>query len=1843
METSTMGMLLSKLKDPHPTVQRYAVRSIFEELKIQIGKKSAHEYSQTLLECMLQASRSVPALDEALSQLCVLVLDDHDGALSRLILTHLQATLESAPAQAVPSVVRSIGFICRRFLSTHSHTVINFQTYELHPFVKAFRSRRESHPEIVQQVLALLTHNGSIKNFDILGFLQPFFNYVLLQPLVHISNLVAARDLYFGLASLISLNFLVGSSLTKVLLHYVYHLTSHSTEEADWKFVASRELVDAFENLMMQATGEAEVEECKPIAADIQALLMDTCYELTKQGLSFRPFLELLGRIVKVQKSLELTLLWRIKILNLAHLLSLTMITEEQILLIGLARKVLRKKNREGVDVLIDSSHAFPFALLWVYPVVNVTATSCTNLKEAAGGFLKDVEDLLALHWSQETDASNSQSLSVCMVSPYGTMADNMHTVLFMLWFDIGFWRTWKSIEAIADWFRYRKNDIEAWIIRLTRYVKENSQNCLKTSDPSTIRPSENSDLISWVCMLISVLLIHPHCNSAATKAIAELGKNDPVLGFSLVPVVLFYLRAWKRHWKGADSKHLFRLLQLLPTLGLHPLSSSIIAGMLQSLLRSDGVLPGTAVRLLCRSWETADKVYPHLQVQLNLSHFVEPTTNFETVLGRAASLRDVCRLDADRGVELILSVQACIQSESFIVKALGLESLAWLCQHDVIDFYTAWEVLAAWFSDLPSNTMLAKSLCFFLQYGALDAAAYPDLSCTILQLLWKAAMPSESQQSDQDCWMVQEKALRALTSFEVDDLIRCSGEFTGSHVQILLSQRRIEVLKACEGLVVKLLFHEFKSRPRGQENVKHTDNKVRKIINAIPQVLSASVQRETSLLHSPAVFILLRCHRLQFSESSRRSNTKSTSKGWENEFEHQFTEMADSTDLHGNLICALLHLDMWYSFLIEQLKEENTSAAFINVAPQVVKVLCKVSSEAIPRVAENAILALAVLYQITTSKTSLAATFDSSHDSIVSYLKSCLAQNCHEYLQWTSAAALGYVARYCSNSDWILKVEVSTTLLECLSRSDRDIVRGACSMGLGLLFHNIFTQDMVDSEVHKEPMVQQKDLSIHSCMFQHLVKLLLTWCPEMKELLENISRHNAMSINSSSEILLPLPSIKPLNKSEEGIWTVAGLAMALGSSVIAFEKIGSLESMSHVTKFLIEGIRRSHTNPGSKDCFYALALGAYVTLPSCIGACLHLELLTKELDSLIPDAIDFLNAEKNSNRHPTELKMAACVGSGNLLATLLNHGIHKVPRDSIFSLIESLKAIAIDGDAELASLGGCIGLANALGAGVALLVPERGYRIDELKSMPQMNGGMESSNICTPLLYESSCKTYVQNLLQDLLNYAVQGSAHIRTNAWWALALVRRIFMEGGNPEGRATGSRDVKSSKISLTGLAKDSSLFLLCSWLLNVKENPVESLFPCHTVASVLRCLKQVPQLPNLDWGTLLRQILHALGSSKKCGITEGQNIAMQDAMCRECVLFSLAHAHNLSVLQAFLDELCDFPRLISIRTSMTSVLMLHMRNLSSIFSRSRMEMFFFDCVEVACRASDSWCSESLFSADACWDLRISFWKGFKSLLLHSKDGAIPSIDKNKLLLGAEKCYCLLNIPLKETESELHKIEEWSEALDCLALASDEWIVRVTEFDVERSVPTTQAMASARKAIFVKSQMVARHCLQPSALVKPVMWLHNQAALDAFQELVWVACALKDITMEEKQSWLMDTLETVFSLKNPETGVVFLALLVSSWCYYSPLILIDSRTTMQALPFTLSSLLSQENWRPTSKLVLQRCVSLLTSVADPSLTARGLPLWYVKRACTILRKDLPVMDQLKLVDDLSMLTIL
>lgn len=1852
MASSSFGVLLDKLRVPHPTVQRYAVRSIFDTLKVgppHLGLQS-QAGQQALSECLLLASRCLPALDEAVSQLCDLL---QQGEEAPLVLAHLQAALECAPAEAVPMIVRSIGFVCRHLLSNHSSILQGFQAYELHPFVKAFTSRRETHLEIVQQVLIMFMQDGFMKDSECLRFLQPVLNYVLLHPWAHGENFLVARELHFGLASLISSNFAVGRLLIRLLVYFISHYSLQTAQESDRTVTALRELVDVLESFAMQASVEAEIDDCKKIVGNVLVLLVETCHKLKEQGFSLLPILELLGRVVKLQKSLDDTVFWRWKVLSLAHLLAMTDLKEEQLALICLAKNVLRKSDQNGMDVLIDSMHAFPVALLWVFPTVNLMASSCTFLKETATSLLQDLEDFLGFYWTQKESDVPLQTIDFNTATSHGQLADNMHNILFYLWFDGGPCKTWISLKSTADWVDFKNQESEGWLQRLSTYLEKIFQShSSKVSKFSKSEAYQNSGLIIWICMVVSVVLIHPVNNIFATEVIAGIGKFDSIKGFSLVPVVLFYLKALRRHWKKARAENLFGLLKLLPSLAVHPMSSSVVVGTLEPLLHSkcSRVLQATAIRLLCKSWEVSNKVFPYLQAALDHTHLLEPVTDFQISLSRAVSICDVCKRDADSGVELILSIQVCIESKSLPIKALGLQSLAWLCQYDVIDFYTAWDVISSLFSGFPSDPLLAESLCFFLQNGALDAAAYSDSAYIILQFLWKAAtIPDAEDELDCKWWTVREKALKALSSYEVDDLNISLGDDRGRQVKILLSEVKPEVLRACEKLVIKFLHHEFKFRRRGQEDVKHMDSKVGKVITAIPRALSASVQNGSFSMQSPAAYLLLKFFHQQGrlglqSSKVKAKNTLQSLQEWEANFEQQFFEISDHINLQGNVILALLYLDPWFPFIMEWLKERrsihNASDTPINLentaALHLMKLLCRISEEAIPRVAENAVLSLAVLYRCFQVS---QETPDNLAASIVEYLKSRLVQNGHEYLQWTSAVALGVVGRYCNAAEWRLKSDISKCLIECLSKSDRDIVRGACGMALGFLCQNLVSQDgKCEPGADLAGTVQERELSIHAFVFENILNLLSIWCPETFEVLQKIGRHTLESSGNKLKNLCS-PQIKSSSESgKECIWTVAGLAMAIGSSVVALERIGAPKSISHVTEFLIQGIHTFHSGP-DKDCFFSLAIGSFISLPTCIETCLRLGILREEVDTLLQNEKDFLVLCKSDKYFPAELRMAACIGSGNLLATLLHHGTHKLTLEDIHSIIESLKSVALGKNCALSSLGGFIGLANALGAGTALVVPPRQHRLDMLKTMPSMDGGMEASTVCTPLLYESSCQGLVQNLVQDLLRSSLQASdASSMSSACWALALIRKAFIKENDAEHKEYG--DVSSSihtKISLTSLPKESSLYILCSWLLDIQKKLVNSRFPYFTVASVLRCLKEAPQLPFLDWGTLMRQFLHQMTSSLEFVDKNYQYVVMQDELCKECILFTLAHARRLPNLQTFLNELCDLSRLISMRTSVSSVLILHMAELSSIFSRSQMEKFFLDSVELTCRGCTLQDSECSFSSNASWQLKISFWKGLKCLILQLSKDSEQYMDKDKLFLGAEKCLDLLDVPSIDSENSNLVFEEWSGALECMLQASKEWIMKVTEFDWKGAPTTKEDVISAQKAVFIMSQMVIKGSLPPSALTKPIRWFCNQEASKVFPQLLWITSALKEVSLEEKQQCLIEAIETACLLENPETGLLFFALLTSSWCSYAPLILVDSQTILKLLPFTLKLLLSEEGWRFTSKAVLQKSMALLEKFAD-HIRTRDSALFYVKQACMAMRKDLSLADQLRLVDDLE-----
>jgi hypothetical protein len=159
MAAASFAPLLEKLKSPHRSAQRHAVRSIFEALRSPSAASSSSSSSarplvlhspagkQALSDCLILASRSPPALDEAILQLYELAIgknpalrsldgdNDGDGE-PTLALAHLQALLECSPSEFVPAIVRCIASVCRFLLAERDPVLQGLLSYELHPLVK---------------------------------------------------------------------------------------------------------------------------------------------------------------------------------------------------------------------------------------------------------------------------------------------------------------------------------------------------------------------------------------------------------------------------------------------------------------------------------------------------------------------------------------------------------------------------------------------------------------------------------------------------------------------------------------------------------------------------------------------------------------------------------------------------------------------------------------------------------------------------------------------------------------------------------------------------------------------------------------------------------------------------------------------------------------------------------------------------------------------------------------------------------------------------------------------------------------------------------------------------------------------------------------------------------------------------------------------------------------------------------------------------------------------------------------------------------------------------------------------------------------------------------------------------------------------------------------------------------------------------------------------------------------------------------------------------------------------------------------------------------------------------
>ena len=163
--------LLERTKVPQPSLQKFAVISIFS--KLRSAPKHLDSESEPGRDAISQClhSASPPVVDQSVRELCRLVNEANYGV-SRALL-ELQSALEGSDPNLVNLFVKAIGFLVR-FEFQRSNGAWRFSSAETHPFVKVSeRNDTSLSPCLVAQNKILISHCVGFGTV-IFSFIQKF-------------------------------------------------------------------------------------------------------------------------------------------------------------------------------------------------------------------------------------------------------------------------------------------------------------------------------------------------------------------------------------------------------------------------------------------------------------------------------------------------------------------------------------------------------------------------------------------------------------------------------------------------------------------------------------------------------------------------------------------------------------------------------------------------------------------------------------------------------------------------------------------------------------------------------------------------------------------------------------------------------------------------------------------------------------------------------------------------------------------------------------------------------------------------------------------------------------------------------------------------------------------------------------------------------------------------------------------------------------------------------------------------------------------------------------------------------------------------------------------------------------------------------------------------------------------------------------------------------------------------------------------------------------------------------------------------------------------------------------
>ncbi|KAI5442301.1 hypothetical protein KIW84_011391 [Lathyrus oleraceus] len=1835
--------LLEKTRIPQPALQKLAVISIFSKLRSSPNHLNSESEpgKRAISQCLTSSSPNV--VDESVRQLCRLVTDGVVSVTNGLL--ELQSAVEGSDPKFVPVFVKGLGFLVR-FGFQKNNGGWKFASVLTHPFVMMLSCRVEVQSELLQQVLLFMLQNKHLGMVQVCEFVKPLLDFSIIRLLGSESPSSSfGLQLVSSMASFCCSCPSESMPVLKLLMGCLKYLP-HETSEDYMKLVFVVEhMVEAYIVVLKSMAGEklliAEVQlRAVEFLGTVLSLL--TCLQWHSGG--HEPIIELSRRLFSVQKDLGLQ--WE-------------------------------------PDDAIAKNMSSPFEeILFLLPCVSLMSSPSKYVKALATDLILILEKLLV----KMLVAPRHKPIIDEETHYLSTPGIIVLRLLRQLWYQDGESSSRISLLNLALKGMHESEIMHdkplSWASHLRGFclsIVERRKSTLPLLLPQELFLTETP----FLSAVLSVLLIHPSMGAAAVDSLSSIAIMDPKLGVPLLLAIMFYSNIFTRNDIICHDM-LLKIFEMLPSLASHSAMTPLVVQTILPMLNKDAKnsLYAVGTRLLCRTWEINDRAFGSLQGVLLPKGFTDFTSDRAICISLAASIRDVCHKSPDRGVDLILTVSSCIECQDPIVKALGLQSLVHLCEADVIDFYTAWDVIAKHVQGYKEDPIIAHSTCLLLRWGAMDAEAYPEASKGVMLTLWDLVTSSHGTKWEK----TKIAALEALIQYEVPQLEKIIPDFKKMNLELFFSETSPMVLKVMGDFHVKIITYEHINRRRLVKGKRVAGSKIEKLMDVFPQAIFSSGKINEAIELPGAALLCFSFTPKNMSELQASKRPRYVHAAYENALK----EISASLHLSRNILLALMSLQSWKDFMRRWVKAyimsydakaqlsvlDKTSKA----ASDILKSMTVIADEAIPRAAENIALAIGALCVV------LPPSVHTVKSAASNFLLEWLLQHEHEHRQWSAAISLGLISSCLHVTDHKERYHNITGLLEVLFVSKSSLVKGACGVGLGFLCQDLVTRVEAadDSTVKKET-----EKVPESKLLGRIVGALATMIQQRTkcslDALDSLCSTFPLGYDVHADIFQS--SSEDNEDLEEDIWGVAGLVLGLATSISALYRAGDIETVIKIKKLIISWLpymnslfQSSDLQRGKSD--FVLALGSCIALPTVVTFCQRMELMDdNELDHIALGFKKFISeliSVKESGVLHHSLLMASCIGAGTVISCILNEGVHSVEVECVKCLLELFRKCYSNPFPFLVHLGGMLGVVTAMGAGTGILVYMNFPNYTRQSTYQE-----DSSSVTTPLLSSSVCEPYLTSLVQEMFLVAQNPDNHqLQQFASWALAFLRHHLWSkellGADGDGNVTET----NSKPVSHNFPEDSVVFKLSLWLMEFKNTediyipPILNKFitltklfafsgliflnlclvqiqqgstiHAGTIVAILGCLSRAPRLPSMDWGAVIRRCMRY--EAKVTDSIATDSVCKKGTLREECVLFAIAHANQFDSLLTFLDELSDFSRFKTLEINLQCCLLNHLADLVKVYSSSRLEKLFGD---VGYHLSSLNSYKEYDTYKKCL-LRLSCWKGLYECLNE------VSVDTSSHISHAERCMEVLFTLLPVVKSsgsvmsgDTSSVEEWSEAVRCLGKAPQGWLLDFLKVSQEEFVQSSCKSFEVQKKVHAKIKIVKTGSLPLIELGKMKSYILSSKSQGIWDVLLEVAAVLYHAEIGFKRQWLIDALEISCVSSFPSTALQFIGLLSATCCKYMPFINVDQQTVLNDLPVTLVSLLADKSWNVVAETVVshlfsstERIYDWTMHIADSSYVEGSQTidesenhmvgdflLQVMHHTCVLLKEYLPLDKQLKL----------